>query len=388
MSERRSHDPSCEAGAAPHMTQAFRFKARLSPSAIRKAEAGLAALCDLHNAAIQERRDHWKAGLRVGFYSQSKQLKEIRRDRSDLGALPFDVAECALKRVHLAFEAFFRRVKAGEVPGYPRFQGRGRYDSMTFRQWGWKRDGRRLTLSGIGTVKLFLSRPIEGRVKTVTIRRDLCGDWWVCFACDQVPAKLLPTTGHVVGVDLGLATFAALSSGETVANPRHLRTREAALKRAQRVVARRERGGTNRRKAVRLLAKRHRRLENARRDFHWKTARSLVQRFDTIAVEDLNVSGLARSTLAKSVHDAGWGGFLHALAVKAEEAGRIIVAVDPRGTSQVCSGCGVEVRKSLAMRVHDCPSCGLTLDRDVNAARNILARAGPTASCPASEAAA
>lgn len=373
------------------MIRSFRYKARLAPSAIRKAEAGLGVLCELYNAGLEERKTAWeKARVRIGFYAQSKQIKEIRRDRPELGVLPFDAAEVCLKRLHLAFEAFFRRMKAGQAPGYPRFRARARFDSMTFRGCGWKLEGNRLTLQGIGTLKLFLSRPIDGRVKTVTLRRDRCGDWHVTFACDDVPTRPLPATGESIGVDVGLASFLTTNDGQHIANPRHLAIREAAMKRAQRIISKRIKGGVNRRKAVRLLAKRHRTVERARRDFHFKTARALVARYDLIAVEDLNVAGLARGRLAKGIHDAGWDGFLHALSVKAEEAGRILVKVDPRGTSQCCSGCGAEVRKALSVRVHDCPHCGLVLDRDENAARNILqkARAAPTGSRPGQKVAA
>lgn len=371
--------------------RSFRYKAKLSPSAIRKAEGQLALLCELWNGALQERKEHWqKSRIRVGFYSQSKQLPAIKHVRPEFAGIDSQATENVLRRLDLAFRAFFRRVKSGQSPGYPRFRSWSRYDSVTFRHSGWKLEGRRLTLRGIGTAKLFLSRPIEGRIKTVTLRRDQCGNWFVTFACQDVPAKPLATTGQAIGVDLGLASFLTTSDGEKVANPRHLASREAAVKRAQRIVSKRKRGGANRKKAVRLLAKRHRRVENARRDFHWKAARSLVGRYDLIAVEDLNVKGLAGGMLAKSVHDVGWGDFLRALAAKAEEAGRELIAVDPRFTSQDCSRCGHRAPKPMSQREHHCQECGLHIDRDENAARNILARAqaGPTASCPAGRAAA
>ena len=373
------------------MIRSFRYKAKLSPSAIRNAEGQLDLLRELYNAALQERRDHWKqAGVSVGFYSQSKQLPAIKQVRPEFGTIDAQVVENCLRRLDRAFDGFFRRVKAGQTPGYPRFRGRDRYDSMSFRQHGWKLKGRRLTLRGIGTLKLFISREIEGRVKTVTLRRDRCGDWFVAFVCDDVPVRPLPATGEVAGVDVGLTSFLTTSGGEKVPNPRHLATREAAVKRSHRVISKRKRGGSNRRKAVRLLAVRLRRVERARRDFHFKTAHALVQRYDLIAVEDLNVKGLAGGMLAKSVNDVGWGQFLTILSGKAEKAGRMVIAVDPRYTSQECSGCGVRVQKSLREREHQCQECGLHLDRDVNAARNILGRAGtpPEASCPASKAAA
>lgn len=369
------------------MRRAFKYRARLSHGVAHSASRQLHLLRDLYNAALEERREHWERGHRVTFYTQQAQIPAIRRALPEYATVDAQVLGYCLKKLDLAFAAFFRRCREGGAPGYPRFKGRSRFNSMTYRQSGWKLDGRYLTLRGVGRVKLHLSRPIEGRVKTVTLKRDSVGDWWVTFACDDVPVRTLPTTGRSVGVDLGLASFLATSDGETVENPRHLRTAEAQLKRAQRRVSRRKRGGSRRRRAVRVLARKHRRVADARRDFHFKTALDLVRRYDTIAVEDLNVRALSRSNLAKSVNDAGWGQFLHALQTKAESAGRDVVVVDCRGTSQVCSGCGATVPKSLSVRTHDC-ACGLALDRDVNAARNILARAGRSGSDRRSQAAA
>ena len=247
---------------------------------------------------------------------------------------------------------------------------------------------RTLTLHGIGKLRLFWSCELEGRIKTVTLKRDACGEWFILFSCDEVPERILPRTGAVIAVDLGLESFLTTSDGEHVANPRPMRVASAGVRKAQRVVSKRARGGARRKKAVRRLARRHRAVERTRRDFHHKTAHRLVQHHDLIAVEDLNVRGLQRGMLAGSVSDAGWGQFLAILSDKAASAGRTIVAVDPRGTSQICSACACtpSVRKSLSQRMHHC-ACGYVAHRDVNAARNILrlgedttGRAGPPAS--------
>ena len=373
------------------MRKSFRYKARLSPSAVRRAEGQLALCAELYNAALQERRDAWrKAGVSISAASQMKQLPEIKRIRPEYREIGSQVLQDVIQRLDRAFEGFFRRVKAGKKAGFPRFKSRSRYDSLTFKQAGWKLEGRRLTFQGIGTAKLFLSRPIEGRIKTVTLKRDRCGDWWVTFSCEDVPTRLLPKTGRVVGIDVGLEKFLATSDGEVVENPRHLRRAESELKRCQRKVSKRKEGGSRRRKLVHTLARKYRRVQNARRDFHFKTALQLVRKYDLIAVEDLNVCGLARGMLAKSVYDAGWSQFVSILCAKAAEAGRTVVRVDPSGTSQVCSGCGCvpEERKTLSARTHRCGACGLEIDRDVNAAINILhtavsekrGRAGPSGS--------
>lgn len=375
------------------MRRSFSYKARLSRSATRKAEGQLGLLCELYNAALEERREAWKQRISIGWYDQNKQITHIRVARPEFALIGSQVLQDALRRVDLAFKAFHRRCKLGQKPGYPRFKSRRRYNSLTFRAGsGWKLEGRRLTMQGIGTANLFLSRPIEGTVKTVTLRRDACGDWWVSFACDGVAENLLPVVGREVGIDLGLRSFLTTSEGEAVANPRPLIASDAKVRRTSRAISRQKKGGSNRAKRLKILARQHRRVQRIRRDFHHKTALGLVRRYDVICIEDLNVVGLASGMLARSVHDAGWSGFTDALRCKAESAGRLVIAVNPRGTSQVCSGCGVEVRKTLKDRTHECPVCGLVLDRDHNAALNILAlglgEAHRLASCPASKAAA
>lgn len=373
------------------MRRSFVFKAKLSAGAAARADRQLMLCRELYNAAIEHRRTAWKrAGVSVTFYDQCKELTEVRKIRPEFADLDRMMLENVLRRVDLAFQGFYRRVRAGQAPGYPRFRGRGTFDSVTYRQTGFKVEGRHLTLRTVGRLKLHLSRPIEGTIKTVTLKRDRCGDWFAVFSCDNVAARPLPDTGRAVGIDLGLAAFVATSDGETIQHPRAYRTAERRLSRAQRRRAKMRRGGTRYRRHQRTVAAIQRKSARVRRDHHFKTALDLVRRYDLIAAEDLNVRGLARTRLAKSVTDAGWGQFLDVLAGAAESANRTLVLVDPRGTSQACSGCGCipEKPKGLGDRVHDCPDCGLVLDRDVNAARNILARAGPAASRPASKAAA
>lgn len=357
------------------MRKAFQVKARLSPAAARRAEEQLRLCAELYNAALQERRDAWqRAGVSISATRQKNDLPDIKEIRPEYREIGSQVLQDVIERLDKAFRAFFRRVKSGEAPGYPRFKSARRYGSLTFKQAGWKLEGRRLALQGIGTAKLFLSREIQGDIKTVTLKRDACGDWWVTFSCDNVPEKPLPASGREVGIDMGLEKFLATSEGEFVENPRHLQHASHALKRVQRRVSKRRKGGSRRRKMVRTLARRHRAVERARRDHHFKTALRLVRRYDTIAVEDLNVRGLARGMLARSVHDAGWSQFIDILCDKAESAGRTVVKVNPSGTSQICSGCGYrpERRKTLSERTHRCERCALVLDRDVNAAINIL----------------
>jgi putative transposase len=283
------------------------------------------------------------------------------------------VLQDVVQRVDRAFQAFFRRVKNGETPGYPRFHGRNRYTSFTYPQFGngATLDTGFLVLSKIGRLAVRWSRPLEGTPKTVAISREADG-WYVCFSCADVPMQPLPPTSQETGIDLGLESFATLADGTMIHNPRCYRRAERALKTAQRRVSRRKKGSARRRKAVALLARAHLKVKRQRQDFHHKTALALVQQNDTIYHEDLQPANMVKNRhLAKSISDAGWSAFLSILAAKAAYAGRRVVAVPPAYTSQTCSGCGVIDRKDLSVRWHSCPDCGSSLHRDHNAARNI-----------------
>ncbi|HEY1388834.1 MAG TPA: transposase, partial [Ktedonobacterales bacterium] len=286
-----------------------------------------------------------------------------------------------LARLNKTYQAFFRRVQQGEKPGFPCFQGRNRWHSFTYKEYG---NGARLdgildnvflVLSKIGRVAVRWSRSIEGTPKTVTIGQEADG-WYVCIACAEAPMQPLPITGQETGIDLGLESFATLSDGTMIHNPRWYRKAERRLKTAQRRVSRRKKGSKRRRKAVKLLAKSHQTVKRQRQDFQHKTALHLVRQYDTIYHEDLQTANMLKNHhLAKSIADAGWSGFLDILSAKAACAGRSAVAVPPAYTSQTCSGCGVVVQKGLSVRWHSCSDCGTSLHRDHNAARN-LERAG------------
>ena len=353
------------------------FKYRLIPT---KAQAvflsgELRDACSLYNAALEERIGAWKTCHKsINYYDQANQLKAMRADGC-LTLANFSCCQDVLRRVNKTFSAFFARCKRGDKPGFPRYRSARRYDSITFPAYG---DGCRLLpngklrVQGAGHIKVNLHRPLEGVVKTVTIKRE-AGRWFACFSveCNTHP---LPESDRATGIDVGLNSFAVLADGTEIQNPRHYRNAEARLRRCQRKVARRKKGGNRRRKAVRLLQRAHVHVGNQRRDFQHKESRKLVNAYGLIAVEDLNVKGLAGGMLAKSVHDAGWSMFVAMLLYKAASAGREVIQVDPRGTSQTCL-CGQRVPKTLADRWHDCPACGLSASRDHVSARVILSRA-------------
>jgi putative transposase len=353
------------------MRKAYKYRLFTTEAQEQALKEQLAEACRLYNAALQERRDAYeKHGVSLNYYDQANQLKEIRQ-AGNSGLANFSASQDILRRVDKTFKAFFSRCKAGKQAGYPRFKSRRRFDSYTFPSYGdgCRLTGTRLYLQGVGHIKVKLHRPVDGSIKTVSVKRE-AGKWYACFSVEYT-ATPLPIIEAAAGLDLGLTDFATLSTGETIANPRHYRKAQGRLRIAQRRVARRKRGGRNRRKAVLLLQKAHAHIKNQRTDFQHNVARTLVNTYGVIAVEDLNIKGLASGMLAKSVNDAGWSAFIEKLTTKAEEAGRLLVKVNPRGTSQTCL-CGAAVPKTLSQRWHQCKQCGLSAARDHVSAQLIL----------------
>ncbi len=365
-------------------------------------------LCrDLYNAALYERREAYRLGhVTLSYNFQQNELPAVKVDCPEYTEVHSQVLQDMLRRLDKAYQAFFRRVKAGEKPGFPRFQGRGRYNSLTYPQYG---NGARLdydegkwgvlTLAKLGSFKVRMHRPIEGTIKTVTVRRD--GEhWYVSFSCEiEVPDVVPASSGAAIGIDLGLLHFATLSDGEQVDNPRLLRRAAKKLKVAGQKLSRCKRGSHRRDRARREVRRLHRKVRNQRADFLHKLSRRLVQEHEVIVFEDLAISNLvkrpkakvdadqsaasgttvyasngaaAKSGLNKSISDAGWRQFQQQCVAKAAWAGRRVLFVNPAYTSQTCSGCGVIGKKELSERWHSCPECGTELDRDVNAAINIL----------------
>ncbi|MFN4070523.1 MAG: RNA-guided endonuclease InsQ/TnpB family protein [Thermus caldifontis] len=363
------------------------FKYRLYPTKPqrRDLERTLSLCRQLYNAALQERRDAYrKAKKSITFYEQKRYLPEIRTALPEYKLVYSQVLQNVIERVDKAFQGFFRRLKRGEKAGYPRFKGEGRYDSFTFPQAGvtgakLQKDGKRVFIYGVGSVKVTLHRPLEGKIKTATVKRE-GDDWYIIFVCEVDP-KPLPPNDNQVGIDLGTNPhFLVTSEGERVEAPRYYQKTQEKLAKAQRELSRKKKGSNRYGKAKEELAKLHRKIANQRKDFHHQLARRLVNRYGTIVHEDLNIGGLARSRIAKGVQDAGWAQFLQILAYKAAEAGRRVIKVDPKYTSQDCPTCGHREKRPLWTREFTCPSCGTLLHRDVAAAVNILAKAwtGPS----------
>jgi len=357
--------------------KAYKYKIRRPSKAVVQRFGQTLSLCrELYNAGLRERRDAYRLNrISLSYVEQANQLIEIKQIRDDLETVHSQVLQDVLKRLDKTFKAFFSRVKKGEKAGFPRFKGASRFDSFCFPQSGFKLQGDKLTLSKIGSVRIRLSREIEGKIKTCTIRREVDG-WYVIFTA-ETEKELLEKTGESIGIDVGLENFATLSNGEQIANPRFLRESEKSLKKSQRAVSRKARsaGSQSRQKVVVKLRKKHLKIKRQRADFLHKTANNLVGRFDEIAVESLQIRNMVKNHhLAKSIADASWGNFLQYLKYKAENAGKRVWKVDAKNTSQTCI-CGASVKKTLATRQHMCQKCGLINHRDIVSAQVILKRA-------------
>src|SRR5713101_8490054 len=329
----------------------------------------------LYNHLLENRKHAYaQTGKGLSCYEQQSTYPLLKQEHPTLEHVHSQVLQNVAVRIDLAFKAFFRRCKAGENPGFPRFRGRDRYDSFTFPQSGFSlTHDDRVTLSKIGSVKMVSHRPMKGKVKTCTVQRSSTGKWSVSFSCECEPERL-PEIPTQVGIDVGLKTFATLSNGEEIANPRFFRQEEKALAKVQRKHSTLAKGTPERRKHRKVVARVHERIQFRRDNFTHQESRQIVDRFGVICVEDLLVNRMVHNhCLAKSIQDASWTGFFDRLSSKAEEAGRTFVKVNPAYTSQDCSRCHHRQKMPLCERTYHCPCCLLEIDRDLNAALNIKA---------------
>ena len=357
------------------MLKAYKFRLFPTKTQRSKMERTLDLCRWVYNQTLAYRKDAWeKEGRSTSKYETNNLLPNWKIEKPDLNEVFSQVLQNTQERVDLALKAFFRRVKAGEKPGYPRFRGSGWYDSFTYPQFGFKLLCGKLRLSKIGDIKIKLHRPIEGKIKRLTVRRSSTGKWFACFTVEiDDPPKPPWKDGLSVGIDVGLESFATISNGEKIGNPRFFRSDEKALAKAQRRLSKCAKGTSQRRAAVKVVQRVHERIANRRYNFAHQISNQLVSKYGLIAFEDLSIKNMLKNhNLVKSISDAAWKMLVTTTSYKAESAGSIVVLVDPRNTSQLCSRCGLKVPKSLSERIHECPQCGLVMDRDENAAINIL----------------
>lgn len=337
----------------------------------------------LYNGALAERRDQsqfnklisdwqlfpWGTPEYINYYDQAANLTRTKTEYQK--QVHSQVLQNVLKRVERSFKNFFTGA------GYPRFQGRNRYNSFTFPQAGFKiTDDGKLKLSKIGEITIKQHRDIEGKVKTCTICRDV-DQWYVSLSCEIDPNPPLKPAGQSIGVDVGLKSLVTLSNGEQVEPPKFLRQSEEKLIKAQKSLSRKKKGSNNRNNQRIEVARIHRHIRNQREDFNHKLSKTLVDEYDTIVFEKLQIQNMVKNHhLAKSISDAGWYQLIQFTTYKAAYAGRTVELVDPKYTSMTCSGCGHIQKMPLSQRTFTCPGCNNVIDRDHNAAINILNRAG------------
>jgi putative transposase len=347
------------------------FEYRLRPN--KQQEQAFLKVLDgtrqMYNDALAEWKEYLEqTGKYLSLFTQDK-----RYNKQTYPDLPAVVVDQTLKRLHRALDRFFKMRRAGWRCGFPRFKSGRQWHSIEFRDAGNGLRDRHFHAGKIcgGKIRAVVHRPLQGRFLFARIIKRPSG-WYLQCICEVEP-KPLPATGKAVGLDMGIKAIVADSDGNVVPHPQHLKAELKNLAHSQRLLARKTKGSKRRGKQTQIVARRHERIANRRRDFLHKVSHGYVQRYDTIVIEDLNVAGMMRNHhLARSITDAAWSELRQMLAYKAESAGRKLIAVPAHFTSQMCSGCGEYVEKSLSVRTHICPYCGLVEDRDVNAAKNIL----------------
>lgn len=355
------------------------FVYRLYPTKTqrRSLESTIETCRRFYNDCLAERKDSYEnEGRTVSKVDQLRHVKTVKATNPYAAGIHSHVLQVTVADLDKAFKAFFRRIKTGEKPGYPRFKGRDRFDSFGLKEYGngFKLSGRRLKISGVGRIPVRWHRELPAEPKTLRVIRKADG-WYACFTC-EVEAKPLPVTGKLTGLDVGVKSLITDSDGNTTDNPKWYRTGQKKLRVLQRSVSRKKKGGSNRRRSVKALQRHHLKISRQRQDFLNKLADQLIQNNDLIVLEDLQIKNMVRNHhLSKSILDAGWQYLAQQLHGKAEEAGRVVIQVNPSYTSKACSHCGhIFEGMKLSDRWITCPECGLSLDRDHNAAINILNR--------------
>jgi len=357
------------------MPKVFRYRLKPTKSQVAILNRQLDLCRWVYNETLALRKNAWVNEDRSISYFESKRMLPIWKESNpELSEVYSQVLQETVQRVDLAFKAFFRRVKAGENPGYPRFKGKNWYDSLTYPQSGFTFSNGVLQLSKIGDIKVWMHRKVEGTIKRLTIRRSTTRKWYVSFFVEDAPKEAVPDSEKAVGIDVGISNFAVFSDGTFIENRRYLTACEEKLSKAQSKKDKLPHKSPERRKAAKKVSHIYERLGNLRDNFAHQISRQIVNDYGIICLEDIDIKNLIEKKpyMAKSVLDASWNRFRTYVTYKAASAGRKVVRVNPAYTSQMCSSCGSIVKKDLSERVHNCLKCGLVMDRDLNASKNIL----------------
>ena len=309
-------------------------------------------------------------------YDEEKKFltrNEMQKMVKDTGLFS-QVAQTLSHRLQKALWRMVKLRKQGKECGYPRFKNIDRMKSLNYPQAGFKLD-KKLKVTPFGEISIKQHRKIEGNIKTLTLKKEPSGKWFAIFCAETMPQTPKINIGEAVGLDLGLMNLATLSNGEIIKNPHQFKKLENKLAKVQRDLSKKHKKSHNKNKAKLKVATIHEKIANTRLDYLHKQANSLLSRYSLIAMEKLNITNMSRQSHSKNINDASWGIFTNILCYKAEEAGSKIVFVNPKDTTKMCSNCGTKTDKHLWERTHNCPSCGLSIDRDLNASINILIRA-------------
>lgn len=356
------------------------YKYRIYPTKKQERELNtrLESCRMLYNHFLAERKNCWENEKKsVKLYDQINQLPLLKLDILNLKDVYCQALQNVAVRVDLAFQAYFRRCKSGDDPGYPRFKSYGRYDSITYPLYGRgiRIKGGSLNITGIGHVKTVFHRELQGTPKTAIIKRSSTNKWYVSFSCEIENYIPLAKSKLNVGIDVGLETFAYMSDETKIENPRFFKIEEKELSKSQSKRDLLKKGSTERKAMNHKVCRIFERVKWKRDDFSHQESRKIINKYQIIAIEDLNINQIKNKTfktIKKSIADVAWNKFFELLYAKAEEAGRTVIAVNPAYTSQDCSGCGYRQKKKLSERIHHCKKCGLRMHRDLNASINIL----------------
>ena len=361
--------------------KAYRFRLYPSTEQERKLNEQLESCRQLYNSFLLERRYAYKGGKKSLTYNhQQNEIPELKQEFEEYSGIHSQVLQDVARRADRAYQNFYKRIRekkqgVRQKAGFPRLKGRGQYKSLTYTQSGFHLlENGHLKLSKIGELRMFMHRDIVGEIRTLNISREQTGKWYASFSVKQDSISFHPEhTGNTIGIDAGLLHLATMSDGTVIHPPHFLMKSEKRITKAQRNLSRKKKGSSNRKKARIILSKQHKKVKNQRDDFAHKLSNRLVQNNDLIVFEDLNIRGMVKNHhLAKSIADASWNTLVQYTTYKAESAGRKVVLVDPRYTSRTCSRCGYRKESlELSERIFHCESCGLDIDRDLNAAINI-----------------
>ena len=354
--------------------KSFQFRLRPRKKQIKLLQIQLDECRWLYNELLEQRKYAYEElDVSLSKYQQLMFLPLLKEERATLSQIHSQVLQNVVDRLDKAFQGFFRRCKAGEKPGFPRFRGVHRYNSLCYPQTGFSVVGRELKLSKVGNLRIKMHRPLEGEIKTCTLRRTACGHWDVSFSC-ELNIEPKPQKTESIGIDVGLEHFATFSNGQEIPNPRFFKQVEKTLAKAQRKLSVLKKGTPERRKQGKIVAKIHEKIAHQRKDFCHKESKKIVDQYQYICLEDLDIKKMVQGFLfAKSIADASWSQFRQFLTYKAAEAGRKLGIVNPAYTTQECYRCKHRAEKKLSERVHSCSQCGYQATRDLNAAQNILA---------------